>query len=152
MSTAMTRISLPNELFRDRFSRFFDQVWDESARGLAATTPENTSGRAWRPAVDIKETADFVSLAVELPGLTKEDVEVSIENQTLTLSGERKFEKDVKEESYHRVERSYGRFSRSFTLPRDVRSEEIEARFQNGLLEITLPKVEEAKARRIDIQ
>ena len=116
-----------------------------------ADTGEDVTSRAWVPAVDIQESEDGYRLQAELPGLTKDDVQITLENNVLRLSGERKFEKDVKQESYHRIERSYGSFSRSFALPHQVSSDKVEAKFDNGVLSIHVPKAEQAKSRRISI-
>jgi HSP20 family protein len=107
---------------------------------------------AWQPSVDIVEGKDEIALEAELAGMNIEDVDVSIENNVITITGERKFEKKDESDNYHRVERSYGTFTRSFTLPRNVAGEEAKADFKNGLLRITLPKKEEAKARKIEIK
>lgn len=148
MTVGITRWNPGNDLFNDRFARLFDQMFE---RGLRPST-EEYSNRNWLPAMDIRETADDLILEAELPGVKKEDVSLSLENSVLTLSGERKFEKDVEKESYHRIERAYGSFSRAFTLPRNVRAEEATANFNDGVLTITLPKVDEAKPRRLEIQ
>jgi HSP20 family protein len=113
---------------------------------------EDLSATAWAPPVDIFETEDKVVLKAELPGLRKEDIEIQVRDNTLTLKGEKKFEKEVKEESYHRVERAYGSFQRSFTLPSTIKQDAIEASFKDGILEISLPKAEEAKPKQIKIQ
>ena len=110
-----------------------------------------TSG-AWNPSVDIFENKDSIVLEAELPGMTPDDVNISIENNVLTLHGERKFEKKSEGDNFHRVERSYGAFTRSFTLPPTVSSENVEAAFENGMLRLTLAKREEAKPRRIEIK
>jgi HSP20 family protein len=107
---------------------------------------------AWQPSVDIVEGKEEIALEAELAGMNIEDVDVSIENNVITISGERKFEKKDESENYHRVERSYGTFTRSFTLPRNVVSDEAKADFKNGILRVTLPKKEEAKARKIEIR
>jgi HSP20 family protein len=107
---------------------------------------------AWNPQVDIFENKDQIVLEAELPGLKPEDVEISIENNVLTLHGERKFEKKNEGDNFHRVERSYGSFTRSFTLPPTVNSEDATAEFENGILRLTLAKREEAKPRRIEIK
>ena len=93
-----------------------------------------------------------LTLSAELPGISREDVQISIENSVLTISGERKFEKDTKEENYHRIERSYGAFSRSFTLPSNVKTDQVAASFKDGVLTIALPKADEAKPRKIEIK
>ncbi len=106
----------------------------------------------WMPAVDIRETDDALIVSAELPGIEKEDVQLDIRDGVLTISGERKYEKDVKEENVHRIERAYGRFSRSFTLPRNVDVEKVEARMDKGVLEVRLPKKESAKPKSIEIK
>lgn len=107
---------------------------------------------AWNPSVDIFENKDQLVLEAELPGMKREDFELTIENNVITLRGERKFEKKEETDNYHRVERSYGAFSRSFTLPQSVSAENATADFKNGVLRVTLPKREEVKARRIEIK
>ena len=150
MTTTMTRWTPESDVLRSPFDRLFNQML-QSAWGSQAGA-EGVSGRAWSPAVDVKETQDALQFHVELPGLKKEDVEITIENNVLTIAGERKFEKETKDENYHRLERSYGAFSRSFTLPTGVRSEQVEAKFENGVLAVTLPKQEESKPRKISIR
>ncbi|MEW6362185.1 MAG: Hsp20/alpha crystallin family protein [Pyrinomonadaceae bacterium] len=107
---------------------------------------------AWSPNVDIFENKDQIVLEAELPGMKPEDVDISIENNVLTIHGERKFEKKDEGDNYHRIERSYGSFTRSFTLPPTVSSENVEATFENGILRLTLAKREEAKPKRIEIK
>lgn len=107
---------------------------------------------AWSPQVDIFENKNEIVLEAELPGMKPEDVDISIENNVLTLRGERKFEKKEEGDNFHRVERSYGSFTRSFTLPPTVSSETADAAFENGVLRLTLGKREEAKPRRIEIK
>ena len=107
---------------------------------------------AWSPSVDIFENQNEIVLEAELPGMKPEEVEISIENNVLTIHGERKFEKKDENDNFHRVERSYGSFTRSFTLPPTVRSENAQAEFENGVLRLTLAKREEAKPRRIEIK
>src|SRR5215204_5457501 len=107
---------------------------------------------AWNPSVDIYENKDQIVLEAELPGMNADDFELSVENNVITLRGERHFEKKDDSDNYHRVERSYGSFTRSFTLPPTVSGEGVAAEYRNGVLRITLPKREEVKARRIEIQ
>lgn len=126
-----------NRLFSGQFSRTSQ---DEVLRG------------AWSPSVDIFENKNEIVLEAELPGMNAEDVNISIENNVLTLHGERRFEKKDESDNFHRVERSYGSFTRSFTLPPTVSSENAQAEFQNGVLRLTLAKREEAKPRRIEIK
>ncbi|MCA1593458.1 MAG: Hsp20/alpha crystallin family protein [Acidobacteria bacterium] len=126
-----------NRLFSTSFSRSFG---DEGiARG------------AWAPSVDIYENKDQIVLEAELPGMNREDFDLTIENNVLTLRGERRFEKRDDSDNYHRVERSYGTFTRSFTLPQTVSSEGVTAEYKNGVLRVALHKREEVKARRIEI-
>ena len=106
---------------------------------------------AWNPSVDIFENKDHIVLEAELPGMKQDDFELTVENNVITLRGERQFEKKEESDNYHRVERSYGSFTRSFTLPQTVSAEGATAEYSNGVLRVTLPKREETKARRIQI-
>ena len=131
-------------LTREPLSRLFDTFFND-------LQGEEVSNRSWVPPVDIQETADGYKLQAELPGLTKDDINITLENNVLRLAGERKFEKDVKKENYHRVERTYGTFTRAFALPQQVTAEGVQAAFENGVLTITVPKAEQAKPRKIEI-
>ena len=106
---------------------------------------------AWNPNVDIYENKDQIILEAELPGMNRDDFELTIENNVITLRGERRFEKRDDTDNYHRVERAYGSFTRSFTLPQTVSGEGANAEYRNGVLRVTLPKREETKARRIEV-
>ena len=117
----------------------------------ASYNREEMTHGAWAPSVDIFEDKDRLILEAELPGMKREDFEISVENNVITLSGERKFEKKTEGDNYHRVERSYGSFTRSFTLPQTVTADGATADFDNGVLRVSLPKREETKARRIEI-
>jgi HSP20 family protein len=120
--------------------------------GLGPSMDVQDSGRGgWNPLVNIYETKDQVGLEFELPGLNKEDIHLSFENNVLTLSGERPLKGNDEEKNYHRFERPYGSFTRSFTLANTVSGEGITAEYRNGVLYISLPKREELKARRIEI-
>ena len=112
---------------------------------------EEIAQGAWIPAVDIYETKESIVLNVELPGVTKEDIALEVKDSTLTIKGEKKLEKNVKEENFHRLERSYGSFTRAFTLPSTVQQEKVKAKFRDGILEIMLPKAEEAKPKQIKV-
>ncbi|HEX8161876.1 MAG TPA: Hsp20/alpha crystallin family protein [Pyrinomonadaceae bacterium] len=112
---------------------------------------EGLSRGAWMPSVDIFENKDSIVLEAELPGMNREDFELTVENNVLTLRGERRFEKKDEADNYHRVERAYGSFTRSFTLPQTVSPENAAAEYKNGVLRVTLQKREEVKARRIEI-
>ena len=119
---------------------------------LTRAFPDEGIGRgAWAPSVDIYENKDQIVLEAELPGMNQDDFDLSIENNVITLRGERKFEKTDETDNYHRVERSYGAFTRSFTLPHTVSAEGATAEYNNGVLRVTLPKREETKARRIQV-
>jgi HSP20 family protein len=107
--------------------------------------------RRWVPAMDLLETAEAFVLRADLPGLTQEDVKIELEDSTLTVSGERKSEKVDEQEGYYRVERAFGSFSRSLTLPKGIDGDAVTASFDNGVLEIRVPKPEERKPRRIAI-
>ncbi|HYX26667.1 MAG TPA: Hsp20/alpha crystallin family protein [Thermoanaerobaculia bacterium] len=131
-------------LNREPFARLFDSFFGDLPN-------EDVSSRSWVPPVDIQETEDGYRLQAELPGLTKDDVQITLENNVLRLSGERKFEKDVQKEGYQRIERTYGSFARSFALPQQVNGEGVQAAFENGLLTITVPKADQAKPRKIAI-
>jgi HSP20 family protein len=115
------------------------------------TEDEWALGGSWAPAVDIYEKDGNIVLKAELPGVDPKDVDIRVENNLLTLRGERKFDNEVKRDNYHRVERSYGSFSRSFTLPNVVDTQNIKAEYRDGVLHMTLPKREEAKPRQIQI-
>ena len=132
---------------QDRINRIFGEAY-------LRNNDEDVSNRGdWRPVVDIFENDKHeIVLRAELPGLKREEIDIRVENNTLTLKGERKRDAEVKEESYHRVERSYGAFSRSFSLPATVNTEKVGATFTDGVLTITLPLREEAKPRQIQVQ
>lgn len=130
---------------QDRMARLFGDVY---------LRDEDTAFRgSWTPAVDIFETEhhDLV-LKAELPGMTREDIEVSVENGTLMMKGQKKFDETVREENYRRVERSYGQFHRSFTLPNTVDTSKVAADYKNGILTVKLPFREEAKPRTINVE
>ena len=124
-----------------RFNRMFDLPREESADYLGA----------WNPAVDIYDKGSDVVIHAELPGMKKEDIDVRVENNVLTLRGKKERKEEVKEEGYFRTERSYGTFSRSFSLPTTVNVSKIAAEYKEGVLTLNLPKAEEAKPRQIDV-
>lgn len=141
-----------------RYDPFRDlrTLQDEVNRLFSTNLSHNYSdegiGRgAWNPSIDIFENKDHIVLEAELPGMNREDFDLSIENNVITLRGERRFEKKNDSDNYHRVERAYGSFTRSFTLPQTVDAEGAQAEYRNGVLRVTLPKREEVKARRIEI-
>src|SRR5579884_3058698 len=112
----------------------------------------DTQVRPWTPAVDIYETENELVLKADLPDVKMEDIDIRIENGTLALKGERKFENETNAKGYHRVERSYGSFARYFTLPETVEAEKVRAEYKNGVLTVTLPKKEVAKPRQVKVQ
>lgn len=132
--------SIQNEVNR-LFNTFFD----------TPVTAQDTSARRWIPAMDLVETDDHFVLRADLPGISEEDVRIELEERVLTISGERKSAHESEREGYHRVERAYGAFSRSLTLPDGVDPEGVKARFDRGVLEVEIPKPEERKPRRVAI-
>ena len=137
-----------NELrgVQDDFNRLFSNTLPRLFNG------EEVLSGSWSPRVDIFEEENSIVLEADLPGLKPEEFKLSIENFKLTLSGERKFENEKKGENWHRVERSYGSFVRTFSLPNTVNVEEVKADFKDGVLRVTLPKREEIKARQIEVK
>ncbi|HEX4441208.1 MAG TPA: Hsp20/alpha crystallin family protein [Thermoanaerobaculia bacterium] len=131
------------QAFQDRINRAFGQ--SQSRR------EDEQSLGAWVPPVDIAEDKDRILITAELPGFQDNEISIQTENGMLSISGERKFERDNTDRNYHRVERSYGQFVRSFSLPNNVDRERIQATFRDGLLEIDLPKREDAKPRQIPV-
>ena len=127
-----------NGMFDDPFFSL-DRLADQENLGL------------WNPAVDLYEKDDHFIIKAELPGINKDDIKVDLKDRVLTLSGERSFDNEVKEENYYRRERSYGKFQRAFTLPADVASEKIKAEFKDGVLQIEVPKPQDKKAKQVTI-
>lgn len=123
-------------LLPDVFTRFFE---------------EPLTVRPWSPSVDIEEKDNEIVVKADIPGVSEKDLEVRLENNTLTLKGERKFEKEDKQKGYHRIERGYGSFVRSFALPASVDADKVQAHYKDGVLTVTLPKTEAAKARKVKI-
>lgn len=115
-------------------------------------TRQSEASRSFAPAVDIFEDAEAIHVKAELPGVKSEDVKIDVENNVLTLRGERKLERDEKKDNYHRVERWYGSFARQFLLPRTVDAEKIDAELKEGVLTVRLPKRAEIKARQIAVK
>ncbi|MGO9086980.1 MAG: Hsp20/alpha crystallin family protein [Candidatus Sulfotelmatobacter sp.] len=130
---------------QDRINRVFRESYSESGRDESLTTS------TFAPAVDVYEDEHQVTLKIEVPGIDEKDIDVQVENNTLTVHGERKIEKEEKEENYRRVERQYGSFTRTFTLPQTVDTENISANYDKGVLQITLPKKAEAKPKQIKV-
>src|ERR1035437_1819166 len=130
---------------QDRMNRLFRDPRGPEGQEEALTTS------SFAPAVDVYEDEHNVTLKIEVPGIEEKDIDVRIENNTLTVHGERKFEKEEKEENYRRVERQYGSFTRSFTLPNTVDAESVSASYDKGMLKIKLSKKAEAKPKQIKI-
>ena len=130
---------------QDRLNRLFRESYGPEGREEALTT----SGFA--PPVDVYEDEHNVTLKIEVPGIDEKDIDVRIENNVLTVHGERKFEKEEKEENFRRVERQYGSFTRTFTLPTTVDAEKVSANYDKGILKIVLPKKAEAKPKQIKV-
>ena len=128
---------------QEQVNRLFNDVLDRSS--------EESSLTSWAPAVDIYETAQDLVVKADLPDVDAKDLDIRVENNILTIRGDRKFEKKVAEENYLRVERAYGAFSRSFSLANTVNSEAIKADYQDGVLTLTIPKREEAKPKQIKV-
>ncbi len=130
---------------QEQMNRLLDMAWNREAG-------EDLREGIWQPTVDIFEDEESVVIKAELPGMDQKDIEVRIEDNTLTLRGERKHDQTIKKENYHRVERYYGTFQRSFSLPHTVDQEQVKATCDKGVLTITLPKREETKPRQINVQ
>ena len=130
---------------QDRMNRLFRDSYGNEGR------EEALGNTAFAPPVDVYEDEHSVTLKIEVPGIDEKDIDVRIENNTLTVHGERKFEKEEKEENYRRVERQYGSFTRTFTLPTTVDSEKVSATYDKGVLKIALPKKAEAKPKQIKV-
>src|SRR5512132_1780323 len=122
------------------------------ALGLHGQPQGSDRATAWAPALDISERKDAYLVTVELPGVEADDLDITLEDGLLTIQGERHFAHDSSEQQFHRVERRHGAFRRSITLPAQVQAEQIEASFENGVLQIVVPKMEEAKPKRIQVR
>ncbi len=132
-------------LLQDRMSRLFGDAFRRD--------DDITAGGTWIPPVDIYESARHeLVLVAELPDMTREDIDITVENLTLTIKGEKKLPGEVKEEQFRRIERTYGRFSRSFTLPNTVDAGKVSAEYKNGVLTVRLPYREETKPRQVKVE
>ena len=132
-------------MLQDRMNRLFE----DAGRNWKGDEPAATT--TWSPSVDIFETEGEIVVKAELPGMDRKDISLNLENNVLTLKGERRFQKETKEENYHRIERAYGGFSRAFSIPASVEDEKIRADYKDGVLKILLPKKEQAKPKQIKI-
>lgn len=139
----------PFQQLQTRLSRVFGEGFNPF---LAPLPQENWSLSTWAPACDIYETENEIVVKAEVPEVRKEDLKVSIENSVLTIHGERKFSEETKRDNYHRVERSYGEFMRSFTLPTFVDTTKINAEFKDGMLTVKLAKREETKPKNVEVK
>ncbi|MFC1536659.1 Hsp20/alpha crystallin family protein [Pseudomonadota bacterium] len=129
----------------ESMNRQLSQILDDQ------NSPMTRDAGQWLPPVDVRETEDALLVEVELPGIDKKEVKLDVKDGVLTISGERRYEKNIKEENVHRIERSYGSFSRSFSLPRNIDTEKIDANIKDGVLKVRLSKLETAKGRSITI-
>jgi HSP20 family protein len=130
---------------QDEMNRLFEDIVGHRPARVHWTNGD------WNPSVDVTEDKESVVVKAEMPGMKKDDVKISVQDNVLTLKGEKKQEKEEKESDYHRIERSYGSFCRSFELPTAVRTDKIKANYKDGVLSITLPKTEEVKPKEIPI-
>src|SRR5437867_13424737 len=131
--------------------REFDTLNERVGGFLRKNWEAPMSTTVWNPAVDIFENENEVVVKAELPGMNAKDIDVRLENNVLTLKGERHFEKETKEENYHRIEREYGTFSRAFTVPTAVNGDKVTAEYKDGILKVVLPKKEETKLKQIKV-
>jgi HSP20 family protein len=145
--TVLTRFQPYREFstLQDRINRVFRESYNGAGQDEALTTS------SFSPAVDVYEDEHTTTLKIEVPGIDEKEIDIRLENNTLTVHGERKIEKEEKEENYRRVERHYGSFTRNFTLPTTVDSEKVSATYDKGVLKITLPKKAEAKPKQIKV-
>ena len=145
--TLITRWGHPVQEFhtlQDRINRVFQQSFNDGR-------DESLTAAGFVPSVDVYEDEHNTTLKIEVPGIDEKDIDVRIENNTLTVHGERKFNKEEKEENYRRIERQYGSFTRTFTLPQTVDTENVSANYDKGVLKIALPKKAEAKPKQIKV-
>lgn len=141
----------PQENYGTTLNRALEEFFRRAGAARGESGEEEVTQSTWTPAVDVKETDSALTLFIELPGISKDDIDISLENRVLTVSGERRFNQDDRD-SYRRVERSYGKFTRSFRVSADVDGNRVSASFKDGVLELELPKAEAAKPRQIKIQ
>ena len=132
----------------DRFKQQMDRMFDNF---FGSETDVSEASAMWYPSVDIKETKDDFVLMAEVPGMSKDDIKINISENTLTIRGEKREEKKEEDHNYHRVERRYGKFQRSFTLPTQIQGNKVKAAYKDGILTITMPKKEEVKPKEIPI-
>ena len=143
---------MKRELKRWERAPLFTTLHDDMNRMLESFWDTKSFGMGWNPDIDIAETDNEIIVKVEIPGVDSKEMDISIVDDKLTIKGEKKEEKEEKGKSYHRVERSYGSFTRTIALPAHVKTDEIVAKNHQGVLEITLPKMEEAKTKKITVK
>jgi HSP20 family protein len=136
---------------QDEMNQLFGRAFGER-QGQGQGEGQGPALRAWAPALDISEQKDAYVVSVELPGVSPEDLDITLEDGLLTLQGERRFEQESSDRQWHRIERRYGSFRRAITLPSQVQADSIEANFDNGVLTVRVPKAEEAKPKRIEVR
>jgi HSP20 family protein len=144
------RPSSLSRYFPSPFRRFFEDFFDETARETGL--PELWSEGRFVPAIDVSEDKDSVTVTAEVPGMAREDLEVTVDNGVLTLRGEKREEEVAEETDYHRIERRYGQFERRMRLPNYVDADKIDATYEDGVLKLEMPKTERAKTRAIEIK
>jgi HSP20 family protein len=137
------------EPFRDMVNLRADM--DRLFKSFFSGYPEEREGH-WAPIIDIEEDKDSILVKVEVPGINKDDIKVTVRDNILSISGERKQEKEMKEKTFHRIERSYGKFSRTITLPTAVDAGKIKATYKDGILNVSLPKPESVKPKQIEVE
>ena len=135
----------------DPFGKSFDRLLEETVRALSPNTSRDSEQEAWSPKVDIYEDDDRYILKADLPGLNKEDIQVDLNDKTLRISGEKKDVEKTSKDNYVRLERKYGKFVRSFTVSDNIVTQNIKANYKDGVLEVTLPKKEEAKPKQLKV-
>jgi HSP20 family protein len=144
---------VPFRPFREleSFRNEMDRLWDTFFEGKPRRRKAGEDGE-WFPSLDVSETKSDIVVKVELPGMDPKDVDISLSDGLLTIKGERKYEKEEKEEDYHFIERSFGTFARMVRLPKEVKRDKISASYKNGILKVILPKSEEARTKEIKIK
>lgn len=135
---------------QEEINQMFDRVFGRRETGGRREGGQSVT--AWAPAVDISERKDAFVVTAEVPGMKPEDLEVTLEDGLLTIKGERRMEEETSDRQYHRVERRYGSFRRSITLPSQVQSDAIEASYSDGVLQVVVPKAESAKPKKINVR
>lgn len=145
----LVRFNRPSRFSNELLENFFNT----RSLLLGGTQDDGSLGLStWTPAADIAELENEYLVKLELPGVNKDDVGITVESNILTIRGEKKFEKDEKKDNFHRIERTYGSFERSFTLPSTIRTDKIDAVYKDGILTVSLPKAEEAKPKQIEVK